>query len=290
MFRPPLFVSLFASFFVSLIAPAVAQVPDAADRATQQVKVATYNIRYANPNDGQDIWSNRQQNVIAFTRRNDIIGLQEVTEPQFAQLRAGLSDFDSYGVGRDDGKSGGEHAPIFYRQDKFEVLDKGTFWLSETPQAVGVKGWDAALPRTCTWIHFRDRRNGAELYVANTHFDHRGAKARAESGKLLAERLGKLPKDLPILLMGDFNCLIDSEPYNAIVSALTDARQASKSKPTGPTSTWNGFSKIAPDRIIDHIFVRSVDVLRLAVHNPKTDQGRFASDHLPVQVVVSLAK
>ncbi|QDV41635.1 Endonuclease/Exonuclease/phosphatase family protein [Stieleria neptunia] len=282
MFRSLLFLSLLAST-TSL---SIAQAP--ADGQTDSLKVATYNIRYANPNDGKDVWPHRQEFVIEYCKHNDIIGLQEVTEPQFAQLRAGLSDFGSYGVGRDDGKSGGEHAPIFYRKDKFEILDKGTFWLSESPETVGVKGWDAALPRTCTWIHFRDRRNGAELYVANTHFDHRGAKARAESGKLLAERLGKLPQDLPIILMGDFNTLIDSEPYNAIVTSLTDARKASKSKPTGPTSTWNGFSKIAPDRIIDHVFVRSVDVLRVAVDDPKTDRGRFASDHLPVQVVVSV--
>ncbi|QEG00870.1 Endonuclease/Exonuclease/phosphatase family protein [Stieleria maiorica] len=258
--------------------------------ATQPLKVATYNVRYANPGDGEDVWPNRQEFVIEYCKRNDIIGLQEVTEPQFAQLRAGLTDFDSYGVGRDDGKSGGEHAPFFYRSDKFEVIDKGTFWLSESPETVGVKGWDAALPRTCTWIHFRDKRSGAEFYVANTHFDHRGAKARAESGKLLAKRLGQLPKELPIILMGDFNCMIDSEPYNAIVTSLTDARNASESDPTGPNSTWNGFKKIQPDRIIDHIFVRAADVRQLAVHDPKTDRGRFASDHLPVQIVVSLEK
>ncbi|WP_182868202.1 endonuclease/exonuclease/phosphatase family protein [Rhodopirellula sp. JC639] len=283
--------SLFFTLLVALpIVPTLAQEATDDGPVAQPLKVATYNIRYANPGDGEDIWPNRKEFVAEYCKRNDIIGLQEVTEPQFAFLRAGMPDFDSYGVGRDDGKSGGEHAPIFYRKEKFDIIDKGTFWLSESPEMVGVKGWDAALPRTCTWIHFRDKRSGAQLYVANTHFDHRGAKARTESGKLLAERLGKLPKNLPVILMGDFNCTIGSEPYNAMVTSLADARNVSESEPTGPNSTWNGFKAIAPDRIIDHIFVRSIDVQQLAVHDPKTDRGRFASDHLPVQIVVSLAK
>ena len=251
-----------------------------------QVKIATYNIRYANPQDGDDVWPNRMKSVIAYAQTNDIIGMQEVTAPQFEQLREGLPEFDSYGVGRDDGKSGGEHAPIFYRKDRFKPLKKGTFWLSETPDEVGKKGWDAALPRTCTWIRFRDTQSARPLYVANTHFDHRGVTARAESGKLLAQRIGKLPADLPIVVMGDLNCLSHSDPYDSIASSFADARTASRTKPTGPGSTWNGFREIAPDRIIDHIFVRSIDVLQLSIQDPKTDRGRFASDHLPVQMII----
>ena len=253
-----------------------------------QLTVTTYNIRYANPADGEDIWTNRSKAVIAFASHSDIIGMQEVTEPQFAQLREGLPGFVSYGVGRDDGKSGGEHAPIFFRKDKFELIDKGTFWLSETPDQVGKKGWDAALPRTCTWIHLRERDSNKELYIANTHFDHVGKTARIESGALIAQRLRQLPAELPIVLMGDFNCLIDSEPYQAIASSFADARKNSQSEPTRPGSTWNGFTEIVPDRIIDHIFVRSIQVLNIGVQDPRTGEGRFASDHLPVQVTVRL--
>lgn len=260
----------------------------AAEDTAKQIKVATYNIRYASPGDGEDVWPNRKEFVVAFAKENDIIGMQEVTEPQFRDLRDALPQFDSYGVGRDDGKSGGEHAPIFYRKDRFEPLEKGTFWLSETPEQVGKKGWDAALPRTCTWMVFRDKRSGQKLYLANTHFDHRGSQARTESAKLIADRIGEESKDLPVVVLGDFNCLPASDPYNALAAVFTDARKASQTKPTGPTSTWNGFREIAPDRIIDHVFVRSVDVLQLSTLNPKTDEGRFASDHLPVQVLIKL--
>ena len=256
----------------------------AADEATEPIKVATYNIRYANTGDGKDIWPNRKDSVVAFAKTNDIIGMQEVTEPQFRDLREALTDFDSYGVGRDDGKSGGEHAPVFYRNDRFEALEKGTFWLSDAPLQIGKKGWDAALPRTCTWMVFRDKRSGKKLFFANTHFDHRGSLARTESAKLIAERLGEQSESFPVVVLGDFNCLPNSEPYKALATVFKDAREASRTEPTGPTSTWNGFHEIAPDRIIDHVFVRSVDVARLATLNPKTDEGRFASDHLPVQI------
>ena len=260
----------------------------AADDSGTQIKATTYNIRYANPRDGEDIWVNRRGAVASYLKGSDVIGLQEVTEPQFAYLREALTKFDSYGVGRDDGKSGGEHAPIFFRKDRFEALAKGTFWLSESPDEVGQKGWDAALPRTCTWMRLRDRRDGKEFYVANTHFDHRGVQARTESGKLIARRVEQLPESLPVVVMGDFNCQPDSEPYNAIVSKLSDARLVSRSKPSGVNSTWNGFTKIVPQRIIDHIFVRSLKVNQIAVEDPKTDRGRFASDHLPVQAVIEL--
>jgi endonuclease/exonuclease/phosphatase family metal-dependent hydrolase len=252
------------------------------------IKVATYNIRYANPQDGDDIWANRADAVIGYAKTNDIVGMQEVTGPQFKQLREALTEFGSYGVGRDDGKDGGEHAPIFYRLDRFEPLEKGTFWLSEAPEAVGKPGWDAALPRTCTWIRLRDIQSGGQLYVANTHFDHRGVEARNESGKLIASRVGSLPADLPIVVMGDFNTLPGSDPYKAIAASMADAREASRSPATGPESTWNGFRQIVPERIIDHIFVRSVEVLRVSIDDPKTDGGRFASDHLPVQVILEI--
>ena len=286
MLRLPLHLSLTLCFCVA-IGTVAAQSPTSDDNTETEIKITTYNIRYANRGDGEDVWPNRKQDVASFAAESDIIGMQEVTEPQFAFLRESLPQFESYGVGRDDGKSGGEHAPIFYRKSRFEVIDKGTFWLSETPEDIGKPGWDAALPRTCTWMHLKQRSDGQEFYIANTHFDHRGAKARAESGKLIAQRLGKLPNDLKIVLLGDFNCVPGSEPYQAITAVIADARQTSQSKPTGPNSTWNGFREIVPDRIIDHIFVRAVTVAKLAVLDPRTDAGRFASDHLPVQVTVS---
>ena len=264
--------------------------------AVEPLRVVTYNIRYANPNDGEDYWPNRAETVTEFLDDFDLIGLQEVTKTQLEQLRQRMSEFDSYGLGRDDGKSGGEHAPIFFRRDRLEMLSQGTFWLSETPDQVGVKGWDAALPRTCTWMVLKLRDSDARIWVANTHFDHRGAKARTESAKLIRRMAHQHSKGLPVIVMGDFNCLPDSDPYRALTdsavtdsSPLTDARKISEQKPTGPSGTWNGFSKITPNRIIDHLFVEGpLTVRTVEVLDPRTESGRFASDHLPVAASVEL--
>lgn len=254
----------------------------------------TYNIRYASPRDGEDIWTNRVEAVADFIRTKDVVGLQEVTHPQLVDLQKRLADFDSYGVGRDDGKKGGEYSPVFFRRDRFEATDRGTFWLSDRPEKVGSKGWDAALPRVCSWVVLRDRKSDERFWIASTHFDHRGAKARHESGKLIA-KMAEKRKDLPIIVLGDFNCLADSPPYQSLVAEgtgfqLFDARKRSASKPTGPDSTWCGFRQITPGRIIDHVFVNDrVAVDSLDTQNPKTSAGRFASDHLPVVVTVRVS-
>ena len=255
------------------------------------LRVVTYNIRYANPEDGPDVWSNRVESVSGFLDRQDIAGLQEVTFPQLQDLRQRLDAFDAYGVGRDDGKQGGEHAPIFYRRERLEPVEQGTFWLSETPDQVGVAGWDAALPRTCTWMILRDKISGASMLVANTHFDHRGSAARAESGKLVLRMLRERAGDLAVILLGDFNCEAGSDPYRGLTAEdyLVDARVASQTEPTGPNSTWNGFEEIVAGRVIDHIFVHGgLDVLELATLDPRTPASRFASDHLPVRALIAV--
>ncbi len=275
-------------FSLAILLPALSWSGSATVRG--EVVIATYNIRYANPNDGKDVWKNRRETVVKYLADKDIFGLQEVTASQYEYLRENLSDFATYGVGRDDGERGGEHSPIFYRKERFEPLRRGTFWLSEQPEEVGESGWDAALPRICTWMILRDRNSGQEFCVANTHFDHRGKVARDESAKLLAERSGELPAEMPVVLMGDFNCQPGSDPYQTLTATLSDARKVTQSPPRGPDSTWNGFRAIEPQRIIDHVFVRNVDVVEFRVDDPKTQRGRFGSDHLPVRITLRLAK
>ncbi|QDT13278.1 endonuclease/exonuclease/phosphatase family protein [Planctomycetes bacterium K23_9] len=254
------------------------------------LSVVSYNIRYASPRDGEDVWPNRKDAVGKFLSDHDVIGLQEATYPQIKNLVKRLPDHDWYGLGRDDGKEGGEAAPIFYRRDRLTVESKGTIWLCETPDEVGKKGWDAALPRTMTWLLLNETATGRKLIVANTHFDHRGSKARHESGKLIRKFLANQHGQYPVVLLGDFNCLADSAPYQAITSgnqplALKDARTQSKMPASGPESTWSGFKAIAAGRIIDHVFVHGdIDVLNHEVLDPKTESGRFASDHLPVRI------
>ena len=157
----------------------------------QQFHVASYNVRYANPADEQrgNGWSQRCPvicNQIAY-ESFDLVGMQEVLKSQFDDLSNRLSrDYGCIGVGRNDGKTSGEYAPIFYKKDRFILLDSGCFWLSETPDKPSV-GWDAKYPRICSWAQLQDRNTGNTLYFLNTHFDHVGKQARKESACMIVK-------------------------------------------------------------------------------------------------------
>ncbi len=256
--------------------------------------VMTYNIRYLNNSDGDDVWANRQLAVIETIRGAEIVGLQEVVLDQFEAIQSATPEMTWYGIGRDDGKEKGEFAPIGFRHERFTSLDQGTWWLSETPDVVGSMGWDAALPRTVTWVLLRSKSDDSQLLVLNTHFDHRGEDARQNSGKLIARRVDAMAKDVPVIVMGDFNAKPDSPAIENVKSgtlALSDSRQMSQTPPSGPEGTWNGFKKIDVGTRIDHLFVSDrVKVLAHEVLDPKTAAGRFASDHLPVRVTISWTK
>lgn len=282
-FRATAVVLLIASMLTTALFPSDGAEP---------IRVMTYNVRYANPGDGEDVWTNRVDAVADAVAEADLIGLQEVLDSQLQDLDQRLEGYDHYGVGRDDGQREGEYSPIFFRTDRIEVLDRGTFWLSESPTEIGSVGWDAAITRICSWIVARDKRTGAEFWFGNTHFDHVGQQARGESAKLITNMAARLSRSRPSLLVGDFNSVPGSLPYQSIIDptvpqVLVDARE--RVEPRGPNSTWNGFREIISGRVIDHLFVSpSVEVLSLAVLDPKTAAGRFASDHLPVLATLRL--
>ena len=288
----------------------------AAATEADPLRVMTFNIRYDNPNDGLDIWANRQDKVASMVRlyRADIIGMQEAQRNQIDDLAKRLPNYEWFGVGRNDGKDGGEFTPIFYRPDRLELVEQKTFWLSPTPDQTGSRGWDAALPRIATWAMFRDRAESnseqTEFYVFNTHFDHMGVVARLESAKLLRAKIAEIAGDRPAMLIGDFNCLPSSPPYLWLIGkeppppatdgvkaepppaadppkdALADAMLHTRHPHHGPTTTWNGFKTLAPGRKIDHIFFRGpLAIEQHAILDDHWD-GRFPSDHLPVMVEV----
>ena len=257
------------------------------------VRVMSYNIRYLNTRDGADIWRHRSAKVIETLAQTDLFGLQEATFPQIQDVAAGLPEFRYYGVGRDDGKQKGEATPIFYRTALFEELKRGTFWLSPTPEVVGKAGWDAALPRIASWMTLKHRPSGKMLLIVNTHFDHKGKQARLESARLLAEKSPTLAGEspMPLIVMGDFNTVRGSQPYEVLAEAdgWEDSYHFSQTEPTGPQGTFNGFKALQPDKHIDHIFVsEGTNVLSHQVLDPRTESGRFASDHHPILIQLGL--
>lgn len=261
--------------------------------AASSVNVMSFNIRYNNPNDGEHAWPNRKERVAGLIEFHgaELVGLQEVLRGQLDELVELLPGYDWIGVGRDDGKSAGEFAPIFYRRDRFELLDRGEFWLSETPDTVASKGWDAALPRIATWAKFKDLQFDRELIHLNTHFDHRGDLARVQSAELILNRLETLGDGLPIVVTGDFNVPPSSEAYQTMTSSLLDARARSNSEPYGPAGTFAGFTAELDEENerIDYVFINEkFKVLRYGVLSDQWN-GRYPSDHQPVLVEVQLS-
>lgn len=256
-----------------------------------QVRVMTFNIRYANPDDGPDYWDNRREAVVRMVRevRPDVMGIQEGLAPQVAFLDSALTGYRYVGVGRDDGHEAGEYAAVFYNDSLYVPVESGHFWLSETPDTAAL-GWDAVCIRIATWVKLRERASSREFLVFNTHFDHVGVVARRESAKLLLDRVHAFGDSIPTVIMGDFNFPVTDPSLAPLVQAPTfcEARAAAKHKPQGdslPAVTYRGFGHGESGELIDHIFIQGFTPEVYEVIS--SGYGvRYLSDHLPVLVTL----
>lgn len=250
------------------------------------VNYATINMRYDNPDDSLNNWKYRKDRMAKFiTDQNiGIFGTQELLNNQVEDLKSLLPDYAMVGVGRDDGKTKGEYAAIFFLKDRFEALDSGTFWLSEHPDSVGKMGWDAVCTRIATWAKLRDKSNDKIFMAVNTHFDHVGVVARRESALLIIRKIKEIVGDRPAIVTGDFNVNDQSEAYKTITTnefVLKDAYKIAD-KVEGVNYTWHDFGKL-PDNErekIDFIFV-TPGIKVTNTYIPKEDTEALLSDHNP---------
>lgn len=276
---------------LALALPAGGQTTQPADDA---LRVLCFNIRYLNERDGPDRWAARRDVFFdALTAGEpDLIGLQEVVHAQAEEIRAKLKGYEFVGVGRTDGKQAGEYAPILFKRDRFQKLDEGRLWLSETPQTIGSKGWDADLPRLATWVKLADKKNGNRSFLfVNTHFDHLGRTARVESAKLLRRELLTRSPQTPAILTGDFNATEDDAPYAALVKPqgdaapkLIDAYRSAHPLRSPDEATFGGFKGLRTGSRIDWILHTPHWQTISAEIDRMTRDGRYPSDHYPVRV------
>ena len=237
----------------------------------QSLFVGTYNIR--NHNSGDDaagnVWSTRCKVICDQMNFEDpdIFGTQEVLHEQLADLTAGLDGYAYIGVGRDDGKTGGEYSAIFYKKDRIKLLRNGNFWLNETPDTPKL-GWDAACIRICTWGEFEQKDTKFKFYYFNLHMDHVGVVARREGAKLVVKKIKEIAKGAPVVLTGDFNVDQNNEIYEIFTKSgvLKDSYVCSRLR-FAENGTFNSFdSNLKTDSRIDHVFVSpSFDVDRYGV-------------------------
>jgi endonuclease/exonuclease/phosphatase family metal-dependent hydrolase len=273
-----------------LLLAAAAAFGVAAD-APAPVRVMSFNVRYGTARDGDNHWDKRKDflasTITAFNP--DLLGTQETLAFQRDFLAEKLKTHTAFGAGRDDGKDRGEMAALFYRTARFEKLGGGHFWLSETPDRVGNKGWDAALPRIATWVKLKDRTDATPVLFLNTHFDHMGKKARHESAKLIRTRVAELGAGCRVVVTGDFNAGEDSEPYKALFdSPLVDTFRAKHPTRGKDEGTFNGFDPAATGGPrIDWIAVGRDWHVREAAIDRTTKDGRVPSDHFPVTAVLA---
>ncbi len=269
----------------------------------QTLTVGSYNVR--NDNRGDSLagngWVLRCPAVCGLVRFHglEVFGAQEVLHAQLGDMLAGLPGYDYLGVGRNDGKTRGEYAPIFYLRGRFEALDSGTFWLAPQTDRPG-KGWDAALPRICTWARFRERESGLVFWFFNLHLDHKGVEARRQSAKLVLEKIDWMCNGEPAVLTGDFNFDQSDASYAQLsrTGLLADA-YAVAGLVYAPNGTFNGFDPTRySDQRIDHIFItRHFTAERYGVltdaywssHDEQPMVERLPSDHYPVKVVLGFA-
>jgi endonuclease/exonuclease/phosphatase family metal-dependent hydrolase len=227
-----------------------------------QMLVGTYNIRLKVASDSVkgEVWKKRcqvmcdQLNFMAPA----IFGTQEVLHVQLLDLLNGLDGYDYIGVGRDDGKTGGEYSAIFYKPSEVRLLDQGNFWLNETPDRPAI-GWDAACIRICTWGKFarQTATNDEAFYYFNLHMDHVGVVARREAAKLIVNKIREIAHGAPVIVTGDFNVDQNDEIYSIFTRSglLKDSYEAARLR-FAENGTFNSFDiDLYTDSRIDHVFV-----------------------------------
>lgn len=264
--------------------------------AQKDINVMTYNIRLGIASDGDNQWNNRKKNLASILTyfEADICGMQEAFFSQIQDLEKLLPDTYAWvGKGRDDGKEAGEFSCIFYRKDKYSMLENNTFWLNEHPETVGL-GWEAKYNRVVTYAKFERVADKKIFFVFNTHFDHEAVVARRESAKLLLSKIKTIAGQTPTIITGDFNATPTSEPIEILTNTnnpdhLNDSENLTLTPHFGPYSSFTGFQSREQDGMrIDYIFLKNAD-FKVKKHATisTTWNGRFASDHHPVLATIT---
>lgn len=258
--------------------------------AQDALTVMSFNVRLPVASDGANAWPNRRDLLVETVARADpdIIGTQELWKIQGDYLVARLPRYNWFGVDRRGGHAD-EHMGIFYRRDRLKLVEMGDFWLSETPAVPGSISWGNLYPRMVTWGLFETLEGGRRFYLCNTHFPYRAedGAARETMARALLAHIERLPRDVPVILTGDFNTGPDTPPYALLTDALADAWAAAPDR-GGPAATFHAFTGKGDSRI-DWILTRGFAARR--VRTIDAHRGPlYPSDHYPVVARLAWAR
>ena len=247
-------------------------------------RAMTFNIRYGTASDGDHVWPNRREHVIATIRdfAPHILGLQEALRFQLDELLDAMPQYVMVGLGREDGKDGGEFAALLIDRERFAVVNSKTHWLSDTPGVPGSHTWGNNLPRVVTIATLHDRADDQILMVYNTHFDHESQPSRVKSAEYIVGLINAMnPADLPVIVMGDLNADEQNEAVAVLLDSLRNAFRENHPDAIN-VGTFNSFRGDSTGGMIDHLMVSD----HWGVAEAGIDRRRFgrlwASDHFAV--------
>ena len=273
----------FRIYILLLVCLSLSSFPVHGENYETEITICSFNIRGSNMDTGVNAWSNRKKMVIREfgNYQYDIVCMQE---PLTDQIR----DFLSIGIDEWLGVSGqgtpdsDVFTPIFYNKKKLNVLDYGTFWLSETPDVVS-RGWDGKFPRICTWAKFRDIENCRSFYVFNTHLDHVGEVAKLEGARLICRKIKEMTAEEAVFITGDMNSTPETPPIHTFLSEFSNSREIATEK-SGPAGTAHSYGKLYPPSQIDYIFVNEYISVTKAITITKNSDPVYMSDHYPIVI------
>ena len=252
-----------------------------------EIYVMSANVRTWSPTDvAKKSWFYRA-NLLAENIKQvepDIIGFQEVTPMHYKYLTTVLQGYDNILTYRDESVLP-EACPVFFNATRFELKDKGSFWLSETPEVMS-KDWGAACYRICSYAILTDKSSNKDLVVFNTHLDHISDEARINGINVVLDKIKEFG-GLPSIIMGDFNADEASSTYAAATESFLDAKYQTESTMTG--ATYQAFGKSLDRENIDYFMIskEGIEVKDYRIINT-TYEGVYPSDHFPITITIEL--
>lgn len=270
------------------------------------LRVMSFNIRFAKAGHSEESSENnwadadhpRRERAIRVVcdYKPDLLGVQEAREGQIDDLRKALPEFEFYGVGRDDGKTGGEFSGIFYRKHRFTRMNAGSFWLSATPEQVGTTFSFNKLPRIASWVKLTDNKSGREFVYLNMHWDHQDESAREKAAALVLKQLAKIAGGMPTIVTGDLNSKESSPAFATLTAAdksglkLLDSYRELNPKRSPDEASFDDWKGTIKGSRIDFV-LHSAEFQPTAAEIVRTNyDGRWPSDHYPVTATLRLSE
>lgn len=252
---------------------------------TDEITMMSCNLRCLTPIDfGKKSWFYRAELVMEGIENNapGIIGFQEATKWQYQYLVDCLKGYDSVITYRDDSFNS-EGCPIFYNTELYSLVDKGSFWLSETPEEMS-KDWGAACYRICSYVILTEKATEKQFVVFNTHLDHISDEARIKGVAVILDKIKQFGS-YPSVIMGDFNAEEDSETYINVTKDFLDARY--ETEKTDFSKTYQDWGSTGKQLDYFMISKSGFEVVEYDVVTELYD-GVYSADHFPIVLKAKL--